>query len=224
MEAAVLPDRRLLWAVGLSVAVHAAAVAWLHGPTEWTLRWPAEVPRVLDVVVKALPETTPEPLPARVRKPAAVPRTQAPQPAAGAAPALAPTPVLTAPAEAPAGEFRVPAAPAPPREPPSPARAPVAEAPVTVPRFDADYLENPPPPYPLVARRRGLQGTVRLEVLVGRDGRVRDLKLAESSGHADLDDAALRAVRDWRFVPARRGGEPVDAPVIVPVRFQIGPR
>ncbi|MBL8488594.1 MAG: energy transducer TonB [Rhodocyclaceae bacterium] len=140
-----------------------------------------------------------------------------------------PTPVLTAPVAAPATEFRVPAAPALPAAPQAapaaaPTRAPAADAPVTAPRFDADYLENPPPAYPLAARRRGLQGTVRIEVLVARDGRVRDLKVDEGSGHPELDEAALRAVREWRFVPARRGGDPVEASVIVPVRFQLDRR
>ncbi len=225
MEAAVLPDRRLLWALGISVAVHAAAVGWLRGPSQWSLRWPTELPRVLEVVMRTLPAAPPETRPAErpdiprqaERHPRVGHRPAAPVPVA----APTATPVLTAPAEAPATEFRAPAAARPTPAAEVPARAAVPEPPVSAPRFDADYLENPAPAYPLAARRRGLQGTVRLEVLVGRDGRAKEIKLAESSGAPELDEAAQRAVREWRFAPARRGSDPIDASVIVPVRFQL---
>ena len=83
------------------------------------------------------------------------------------------------------------------------------------------YRVNPPPAYPLSARRRGYQGMVILEVLVGYSGRVVDLRLAQSSGHGVLDDAALEAVKTWRFIPGSRDGLPVDMWVRVPVRFEL---
>jgi protein TonB len=89
------------------------------------------------------------------------------------------------------------------------------------PQFSAAYLENPPPQYPPAARRRGLQGTVRVNVLVGADGRPREIGLSVSSGVGDLDDAALGAVQMWSFIPARRGGKAVAAWVEVPVRFRL---
>ena len=81
------------------------------------------------------------------------------------------------------------------------------------------YRENPPPSYPEQARRRRLEGTVVLEALVGGKGKVDDLTVHASSGHQLLDEAALRAVRDWLFEPGQRGGMPVTAKVLVPVRF-----
>jgi len=81
------------------------------------------------------------------------------------------------------------------------------------------YRENPPPEYPPLARRRQLEGTVVLEVLVSAEGKVSGLAVHESSGHALLDEAALKAVKGWRFEPGRRGGAPVAMPVLVPVRF-----
>lgn len=63
-----------------------------------------------------------------------------------------------------------------------------------------------PPVYPVEARRRREQGTVKLLVLVGADGRVDDIEIAGSSGSKALDRAALRAVREWRWAPVTRGG------------------
>ena len=83
------------------------------------------------------------------------------------------------------------------------------------------YRQNPPPEYPLLARRRQLEGTVVLEALVGPAGRVRELSVKESSGHQLLDEAALRAVKNWRFAPGRQGTTPVAMPVLVPVRFHL---
>jgi len=78
-----------------------------------------------------------------------------------------------------------------------------------------------PPVYPEVARRRGQQGRVLLQVNVSANGTPVDVTVAQSSGFASLDDAALRAVEQWRFVPATRGGTAVPALAEVPVRFRL---
>lgn len=83
------------------------------------------------------------------------------------------------------------------------------------------YRENPAPGYPRVARRRAMEGTVLLEVLVSSGGRVKDLRVSQSSGHEVLDQAAVDAVRRWIFEPAQRGGEAVEMWVRVPIRFQL---
>lgn len=83
------------------------------------------------------------------------------------------------------------------------------------------YRKNPPPVYPRVARRRGHQGTVFLEVLVARNGNVKDLRLLESSGYAALDDAALASVKGWIFEPGMKGNQSVEMWVKLPVRFQL---
>jgi len=80
---------------------------------------------------------------------------------------------------------------------------------------------NPPPRYPYLARRRGQQGTVRLDVSVAADGRVSAVRVARSSGHVLLDQAAVRALQRWRFQPATRAGLAVRAQLIVPVRFRL---
>ncbi|MBK1732578.1 hypothetical protein CKO41_12425 [Thiococcus pfennigii] len=88
-------------------------------------------------------------------------------------------------------------------------------------RLPVAYLNNPAPAYPREARRLGHQGTVRLRVLVTAEGRAADVQIAGSSGVTSLDEAALRAVRRWRFTPARHGGHASAAWVLIPVRFQL---
>ena len=71
------------------------------------------------------------------------------------------------------------------------------------------------------ARRRGEQGTVLLKVLVTREGTAASVSVEMSSGSTGLDEAALEAVRKWRFVPARRGAQPVEAWHLVPIVFRL---
>ena len=83
------------------------------------------------------------------------------------------------------------------------------------------YRLNPSPEYPAVARRRGYEGTVLVEVLVSRDGRVKDLRVSRSSGYSVLDQAAMASIRGWLFEPASINGEKVEMWVKVPVRFDL---
>lgn len=80
---------------------------------------------------------------------------------------------------------------------------------------------NRPPNYPVEELLAGIQGRVLLRVLVLSDGSVAELSVDATSGSANLDSAALEAVRAWRFTPARRRGTAVAHEVIVPVRFSI---
>lgn len=83
------------------------------------------------------------------------------------------------------------------------------------------YKNNPPPKYPKMARRRGLQGMVVLEVLVDKNGDVAELRVLSSSGHYILDKAAAAGVRNWTFDPAIRAGNKVKMWVRVPIRFEL---
>jgi protein TonB len=89
------------------------------------------------------------------------------------------------------------------------------------PARQAAYLHNPPPAYPLIARRNGEQGTVTLRVLVARDGVPANVSLERSSGYTHLDRAALATVKGWRFVPAQERGEPIEAWLLVPIVFRL---
>jgi protein TonB len=81
--------------------------------------------------------------------------------------------------------------------------------------------DNPKPEYPFIARKRGYQGRVVLRVDVLPNGTADSVELESSSGYDSLDAAAVRTVRQWRFVPARRSGKPVAAAVTVPVLFKL---
>jgi protein TonB len=82
---------------------------------------------------------------------------------------------------------------------------------------------NPVPVYPVAARRAHREGRVILRVAVSVDGAGRDIRVAESSGTPSLDDAAMQAVRAWRFTPAMRNGAVADDVILVPVVFRLTP-
>jgi len=83
------------------------------------------------------------------------------------------------------------------------------------------YKRNISPPYPLLARKRGYQGTVVLEVLVSKDGKAASIQLSRSSGYNILDRAAIKGVRGWLFYPAKRGDELFEMWVKIPIRFTL---
>jgi protein TonB len=91
----------------------------------------------------------------------------------------------------------------------------------TQPRFDADYLNNPAPRYPALSRRLREEGVVMLRVYVLPSGLPDTVELKRSSGSTRLDESALVAVRQWRFLPARSGDIAVAAWVLVPIAFSL---
>lgn len=153
------------------------------------------------------PDTAPpDPLPEAVVPPTAL-ALAAPQPAAAVP--------LSAPAQV------APPAKVTPSAPAAPARPSLAAAPSTISSdaLDTTLLSGTPPRYPRESRRKREQGTVELLVIVGTDGRVEAISVARSSGSPRLDEAALGAVRGWRWQPASRKGEAVKVRGIVAIPF-----
>lgn len=109
--------------------------------------------------------------------------------------------------------------PAPP-PPPAPA-VEAAPPPVIPPNFLAAYLDNPAPEYPGSSRRLRETGRVLLRVLVAAQGTAKEVRVEASSGFDRLDRAAVDAVRRWRFVPAKRGDQALEAWVLVPIDFNL---
>lgn len=181
-------------------------------------------------------------LPAVARPtPALPPKTHAPSAKPPAAPAarstLPPAPPAFTPVAAPAmpaaqtaqtsqgvlpaatAEAAPPTAAAPP---PTAVVAPAARPePAAVQLARPDHAHSPQPEYPMALRELGVQGTVLLRVWVEPDGRPGDIRLARSSGQRLFDDAALRAVRNWRFLPARAGEQAIASWVEFPIRFNL---
>lgn len=98
---------------------------------------------------------------------------------------------------------------------------PPENEPLAPPRFNAAYLNNPTPPYPAAARRAGYEGAVIIRAHVQIDGSADRVEIKKSSGYAILDQAALEAVRKWRFVPAKRGNDNVAEWVEIPWTFKL---
>ncbi len=89
------------------------------------------------------------------------------------------------------------------------------------PYADAALFSNPKPHYPAVSRRMGEEGVVVLSVYILADGRVADVKVKRSSGFPRLDESALKTVRHWRYVPAKKDGRAVAFRYVQPVRFSL---
>ena len=83
---------------------------------------------------------------------------------------------------------------------------------------------RPDPVHPRELLRRKIEGSVKLTVRVGANGKVTAVGIRQSSGYAAMDQAAVAAVRRWEFAPGRRQGQPVAMTVIVPVEFRISRR
>ncbi|MFM9885616.1 MAG: energy transducer TonB [Burkholderiales bacterium] len=92
---------------------------------------------------------------------------------------------------------------------------------VKPPHYNVAYLNNPPPASPAAARRMRLEGLAVVRALISVEGRVETMKLEKTSGSDLLDDAAQRAVKSWRFVPARLGAETVAHWVDIPIQFRL---
>jgi TonB family protein len=95
---------------------------------------------------------------------------------------------------------------------------------VTVPTSDLAvprYGLNRKPYYPAMARERGWQGTVLLKVLISKNGAVETIELECSSGFSILDRSAIKGVKEWKFNPGRKDGQPVEMWVRIPVTFRL---
>ena len=73
------------------------------------------------------------------------------------------------------------------------------------------------PQYPLLARQSGIQGTVVLQAVIGKDGTVQNVHAI--SGPSMLTQAAVNAVKQWRYQPYYLNGEPVEADTQINVKF-----
>lgn len=166
----------------------------------------------------------PEPTPAAVRpsQPTRPPRKE--DPTVDTFP-LAPTPSTppTPPSE-PKGQPATPQRTVPEvKTVPSPkSTAPPSES-IKSPGVETPISSSSPiiPKYPRVSRRRDEEGTVHIRVTVSPTGRLELSEVVRSSGHVRLDAAALEAVRQARFQPARKNGQSIDHTDVVRIKFQL---
>jgi len=196
----------------VAVALHVAAVAALltYEPARRAIGEAAPI-----MVEFITPRTEVKPPPPKLRPPEHV---QAPKPVQRPLPPTPePPPIVTT---APSAPSPVVAAPPPP-PPPAPIQAVPAPPLVTPPVFEGvDSLNNPTPTYPKLSRDLHEQGRVVLHVLVNAFGRAEQVEVRISSGFSRLDNSAVETVKNyWKFIPAKRGAEPVPGWTNVPFNF-----
>ena len=83
----------------------------------------------------------------------------------------------------------------------------------------AKLMFQPKPEYPPLAKMARIQGTVKLEALISKDGTIQELKVI--SGHPLLVKAAVSAVQQWRYRPTLLSGEPVEVQTEIDVIFTL---
>ena len=226
-------DERLTWgAAGLLVvvtALHAAGIGRLF-TTPPQVTDDGAAPPIFQVSLEKLPppRLPPELQPRTDEKPPTdavkqPPRQTRPVPILVDTPTTDPVPPDTQVKKYEIGDELLPGEPGPPMPEGVPGGegtepAPVEETPVY---WKLKLVDMRPPVYPPRCLRMGIEGRVRVRVLVGENGKVQEVTLDRSSGESALDESALEAVRSWRFEPARRNGVPVRAWAIVPVEFKL---
>lgn len=222
------------------VALHAVLVWWVFVHAEVPVKPPEPTPMTVSLITlpakKEEAPPTPEIVPIVKQQPVVKPVVK-PKEKPVEKPIERPTPVVeriveTA-ADVPKFEASTQASPPPMAEP---AAAAPAKAPAVVPaappkqeieekeeppKFGVAYLNNPAPDYPKLSKRAGEEGRVLLKVLVSVEGRPDSVEISKGSGFERLDTAALNAVKQWRFEPARKGGKALSAYVIVPLTFTL---
>ncbi len=169
-----------------------------------------EMPLIVDLLQPPETRKEPEAKPLPVVRPQPVRQKPVPVP-------KAPVPVIeTTTSTAPAHATAIAA---PPEN--KAANAAPAEESFSQARFDANYLRNPAPPYPALSKRMGEEGKVVLRVSVNPQGTADSVDIKTSSGSPRLDESAQKTVRNWKFVPAKRGDTPVQSWVLVPIIFKL---
>lgn len=88
---------------------------------------------------------------------------------------------------------------------------------------DAVALYRPSPVYPNAARRSALEGVVLVDFTVEPDGTCTHVAVAESSGYSMFDDAAVRAVQEWRYQPAQSDGQAIAQAKSIRIVFKLSP-
>lgn len=213
MPPATLPTSRRLAAAGLTLLLHAGVVFALVQTSHVEPQPLSVAPPVM--VQFLAPEPTPvappiEPV-VQPEPPKPRPEPPKPKPVKKKTPPLVLAKATTAPS---ANAPKVAPKPTSSVAKTAPAKAAPVAAPVQAPRADLDYLNNRAPTYPSMSRKLKEQGTVQIRVRTDASGKVLEIRLEQSSGYARLDEAALRAVRNWQFTAV--AGE-----AILPVEFTL---
>jgi periplasmic protein TonB len=199
------------WSV--SVLLHAGLLIfgaiWLIHPARFHVE-PGKTSTEIDLIFTTapVPVTTPPARPAPVPEPIKPQVTTKPEPIF-----TPPIPSIVAPAKSQPPKPLMLPRPAYTQETSSTSRGAIQAQP--------DDLHNEPPEYPEESRIAREQGMVILQVEVAATGEPASVSILKSSGYFRLDQAARRAVQNWKFHPAMTAGIPVSSEADVPVHFKL---
>ena len=224
-------DERLTWGAGLVLllvaSAHTAGIAGLLNarPSDTS----SDAPPLFQVSLERLPppplprEEQPEPVGGVQDKVETAPRKTRPVPILVDTPTSNPVPPDTQVKKYEIGDEKLEGVPGPPSPPGAEVEGSGTEEPTHEPAIHGKVklLRMKPPVYPPRCLRMGVEGLVKVKVLVGEDGVPQEITLATSSGESALDEAAMEAVHSWLFVPAMRNGVPVRVWAVVPIEFKL---
>ena len=226
---------RVLLLIGVAALLHAAAWWALQQTKAEPVITPPEIPEMTVELTSPTPPAPPveEPPPPPPEPEVPVEDEDAikepPKPVEKPQPVEKPKPVIKPkPVQKPQPVKPAPPAPAAPAAPATPApSAPAAPAAAPGPVKESAAvsglasLGNPPPEYPSLALRRSWEGSVVLRIKVLPNGRAGLVEVTKSSGKQALDDAAVEAVRNWKFIPAKRGDTPIEGFATQTIAFKL---
>ena len=130
-------------------------------------------------------------------------------------------PIGEAPPADPPVENPLPPMPPIGQDPPVETEVPPPPPPLIEAKLDPRYKSTFQPDYPPYEQRNEIEGTARVRVLVGIDGRVKDVIELSSASPGFFAETRRRAIAKWRFKPATRGGTPEESWVTMTVRFEL---
>lgn len=231
-----LSKPHILLLIGVVVVLHGSAWWFFQQSRPAPVITPPEIPEMTVELTSPAPpappveEPPPPPPPPEpeapqededaVKEPPLKP-VEKPKPIEKPKPVVKPKPVQKPQPPKPAPP--APAAPAVPAAPTAPAAPAAAPGPIkeTAAVSGLASLGNPPPQYPALALRRNWEGSVGLKIKVLPNGRAGSVEVIKSSGKQALDDAAVDAVRNWKFVPAKRGDTPIEGFATQTIAFKL---
>lgn len=205
------------FAMTAAIAINAAAVAALMlAKTGYVVVPPGAIPTIDIVEPPAPPPELTEPPTSQAKQPnqpVHIPRSKVPNEGTREGPVIGGTQVLP-----PAGGTGDETGAGPVVQPtPTPTPPPVLTEAVPHPGAKRDFQ----PPYPPQLLRTGIEGTAVVRVLIGTDGRVKQVAIISADDPLFADATERQALRKWRFRPATRDGTPVETWKQMTVRFEI---
>ena len=198
-------------AAALAIGLPAALVVAVALSPMVTIITHKDPPIIVETVPIPVPTPDPDPNPRqREQQPATVTTVPTPLP-----PVPSDPPIVDRlpPYEPPAGSGSGPTVADPPAPAPKPA--------LVLAELDQRYAAAFQPDYPASEQRREIEGSVRVRVLIGTDGRVKAIEQLSSDSPGFFEETRRRALAKWRFKPATRGGIAEESWKVMTVHFRI---